>query len=57
MRGYLNLDEIERILEGYFDSEELEAVMGEVRTEADTCLCAARCYSDCCCGAWEEDDG
>lgn len=57
MRNYLQLSEIESILDSYITNDDTHAeIMAAVRNEAETCLCAALCSNECCCGAWEESD-
>lgn len=56
MRDYLKLYEIESILAKHFTPDEVYEVMANVYSDAETCLCAASSYSECCCGAWEPED-
>lgn len=57
MRNYLQLTEIESILDNYISNDDThDEIMAAVRNEAETCLCAALCSNECCCGAWEESD-
>lgn len=56
MRDYLKLHEIEELAELYMSIEDCNAFMEAVKQSANTCLCAAHSTSECCCGAWEDDD-
>lgn len=56
MRDYLKLHEIKEILENHLGDIEFEAIFSEVKNEAETCLCAAFEPSECCCGAWDDED-
>ena len=55
MRDYLKLDEIIDILEGYLHGDDLCCAQRDLLVTANTCLCAATCESECCCGAWDDE--
>lgn len=57
MRDYLKTSEIIDIAEDFLDEEDFESFRLRVESEAETCLCAARSYDDCSCGAWVIEDG
>ena len=57
MRDYLKLSEIESILERYITDDTIYTeIIAAINNEAETCLCAALCSDECCCGAWEASD-
>lgn len=56
-RDYLKVKEIKEILENHFDHGLVSTIMAEIEKELETCLCAATCYNECVCGAWEFGEG
>jgi len=55
MRDYLKLDEIKKVLDRcYLSENDIQHIMLNMEEESETCLCFARDESECTCGAWDE---